>query len=93
VLFGHVERFFEKAVTEVVLEAGRGPVGGKKLRLDVALWDRIRALALPRYDLQDDTAGGLSAGLPELIQRGRKTDCRAGVPAHDGEESTPNPSP
>jgi len=50
----HYAKMIEQPATEVVLEPGRGRVGGEKLTLDVALWGRIKDLALPRCELGDD---------------------------------------
>jgi hypothetical protein len=50
----HYAQMMDRATTEVVLEAARGPVGGPKLTVERGLWDRIKALSLPWYELEDD---------------------------------------
>ena len=50
----HYAEMVNKPTTEVVLEAARGPVGGPKMTVRRKLWDRIKAVALPRYQLEDD---------------------------------------
>jgi hypothetical protein len=50
----HYAEMVNKPTTEVVLEAARGPVGGPKLTVGRKLWDRIRSVALPRYQIEDD---------------------------------------
>jgi hypothetical protein len=47
-------RMLDRPVTEVVLEQARGPLGRPKLTVSLSLWLRIAAVALPKYELQDD---------------------------------------